>query len=74
MKLTAIQTTIMIKEEKKIRHSIARFEGALHSNVEIERVTELENGKREVFAKIKGYKYGYIFSNERIMKAWRIIA
>ena len=62
-----------ITEERKLRHSIVRFEGVLHSNVEIERVTELEYGKLEVFAKIKGYKYGYIFNNEKIMKVWRII-
>ncbi len=61
-------------EEKKLRHALARFENVKHCSVEVISAEIISNGKRRVFAKIKGYKHGYLFStNDTITESWRVV-
>lgn len=60
-------------EEKKLRHALARFETTRHSSVTIVSAETLENGNKKVFAKIRGFKQGYIFQGDKITSSWRCI-
>ena len=61
------------KEEKRLRHILARFEGVKHSSVEIVCAESPTNGRRRVYAKIRGFQYGYIFENERVAGSWKCV-
>ena len=59
-------------EERKLRHLIARFSGVRHCNVEIAKIETLD-GQRKVVAKVKGYKYCYLFHGDNVIKTWRVM-
>ena len=61
------------QEKRKYRHTIARFEGTLHKNVDVISAEDMGNGKKKVVAKIKCFKYAYIFQGIGITQSWRII-
>ena len=61
------------KEEKRLRHLLARFEGVKHNSVEVVCAETPANGKRKVYAKIRGYEYGYIFQNDSVIESWKVV-
>ena len=63
-----------LEEQRRLRHLIARFEGTLHSHVEVVSAEAIDNGQCKVIAYLKCWKYAYIFKGDGIVKSWRVIA
>ena len=61
------------EEKRKYRHTIARFEGTLHRYIDVISAEDIGNGKKKVVAKIKNFKYAFIFHWNGISQSWRII-
>ena len=60
-------------EKKRLRNVLAKFEQARHCNVEVLSKKELEDGKSEVIAKIRGFKHGYLFQGDVVRLSWSVI-
>ena len=63
-----------MSEEKKLTHAIAKFEQTLHANVRIVSSDIISPEKRKVIARLKCFKYVYIFQGEGIVESWRDIS
>ena len=61
------------EEKRKYRHTIARFEETLHRYIDVISKEDIGNGRQMVVAKIKCFKYAYIFQGIGITQSWRII-
>ena len=62
-----------MKEEKKLRHLLARFNNVKHSSVEVLRAETITNDKRRVYAKIRGFECGFLFQGNNIVESWVVI-
>lgn len=60
-------------EEKKLRHLIARFNNVKHSSVDVLRTESTTNDKRRVYAKIRGFEYGFLFQGNNIVESWVVV-
>ncbi|MBO5027153.1 MAG: hypothetical protein J6C23_02680 [Clostridia bacterium] len=62
------------QELKFLRFQIARVQGTLPCNVEIERSETLTGTQlRNVYAKVKAYRVGVLTDGTRILQSWRVI-
>ena len=52
---------------------IARTERTLARNVEIERVETVSGRFRNVYAKVKSYRVGFLTDGTRILQSWRVV-
>ena len=60
-------------EKKRLRHLLARFEGVRHNSVEIIQAESFTGIKRKVYAKIRGFKFGYVFENDNVVESWAVV-
>lgn len=60
-------------EEKKLRHLIARFNNVKHSSVDVLRAESTTSNKRRVYAKIRGFEYGFLFQDNNIVESWVVV-
>lgn len=61
------------KEKKRLRHLLARFERVKHASVDIVCMESPTNGKYKVYAKIRGFEYGYVFQNDSVVTSWKVV-
>lgn len=64
---------MIMAEEKKLRHLIARFNNVKHSSVDVLCAETIMNDKRRVYAKIRGFKYGFLFKGNNIVESWVVV-
>ena len=64
---------MMEKELKNLRFQIARSQGTLPCNVEIERTETVDGALRNVYAKVKSYRVGVLTDGVRILQSWRVV-
>lgn len=61
------------KEEKRLRHILARFNSVRHSSVTVLSVETLTNGLQKVRAKVQSYTIEYLMKGESIEKAAYVV-
>ena len=62
-----------LAEERKIRFELARLERVKPSSVLIFSIEEQADGKRKVYASIKGVRYGAMVHNVKVLYMWRVV-
>ena len=60
-------------EEKKIRYEISLIERVKPNSVLIFSIEETADGKRKVYASVKGVRIGALVRGVRVLYVWRVM-
>jgi len=62
-----------LAEEKKVRFELAKLERVKPNSVLIFSIEEQADGKRKVYASVKGVRIGALVHNVMVLYVWRVV-